>query len=213
MKSKFIFSCTLILLMTINLHAQTDAFPKGAYMKVEEIKGKSPSNPLELKVIKRTKGDIKMIGGNDYKLVSADKTVAGKTLRKELLAYSNGDTLYLNCLPYKLQQWYAAIISSGKYLIFKGGIPMDNKMYKNQIAISGVAFGAIGGAFAGAQMALMRFLYALDLETNTVEMIVPETLRKLLANRSGLLEQYNQEPKPEDESTLIKYLKMLNAAN
>ena len=57
--------------------------------------------------------------------------------------------------------------------MFKGGIPTDGKMYKNQIAMAGVAFGAIGGAFAGAKMALMRFLYALDSETNTVEMIVP----------------------------------------
>ena len=90
---------------------------------------------------------------------------------------------------------------------------MDGKMYKNQIAMAGVAFGAIGGAFAGAKMALMRFLYALDSETNTVEMIVPETLRKLLANNPVLLDQYNQEAKPEEEVTLIKYLKLLNAAN
>lgn len=213
MKFKYILSAVLIFLLAMNLQAQIDIFPKGAYMSVEEIKGKSPSNPLELKVIKRTKGDVKMVGGNDYKLESDDKTIEKKTLRKELLAYSNGDTLYLNCLPYKLQQWYAAVISSGKYLVFKGGIPADSKLYKTQMAVAGVTFGAIGGAFAGAQMALIRYLYALDLETNTVEMIVPETLRKLLANQPGLLEQYNQEPKPEDESVMIKYLKMLNAAN
>ena len=103
MKIKFIFFATLFTVLAMNLLAQAESFPKGAYMKIEEIKGKSPSNPLDLMVIKRTKGDIKMMGGNDYKLESADKTVEGKTLRRELLAYSNGDTLYLNCMTYKLQ--------------------------------------------------------------------------------------------------------------
>lgn len=213
MKLKLIFSIMLVLLLTMNLTAQTITYPQGAYMNIDEIRSKSPSKALELKVIKRTRGDIKMAGGNDYKLDTDDKTIQGKTLRKELWAYSDGDTLYINCLQYKLQPWYAAVISSGRYLVFKGGIPADNKMYKSEMQVTAVAFGAIGGAIAGAKLAMMRFLYALDLETNTVKMIVPETLKELLADHPELLEHYKQEQAPEDEAVQIKYLTMLNQSN
>ncbi|MGV8093510.1 MAG: DUF6563 family protein [Mangrovibacterium sp.] len=213
MKLKLIVSFVMVLLSAMNLAAQTSIYPKGAYMNIDEIKSKSPSKALDLKVIRRTPGDIKMAGGNDYKLDTDDKTIQGKTLRKELWAYSDGDTLYLNCLQYKLQLWYAAVISSGRYLVFKGGIPADNKMYKSEMQVTAVAFGAIGGAIAEAKLAMMRFLYALDLEINTVKMIVPETLKSLLADRPELLEQYKQEQTPEDETVLIKYLTLLNQSN
>ena len=213
MKAKLIFSVMLVLFLKLNLAAQTGNYPKGAYMGIDEIRSKSPSEALDLNVIKRTPGDIKMAGGNDYKLATDDKTIKGKTLRKELWAYSNGDILFINCLQYKLQPWYAAVINSGRYLVFKGGIPMDNKMYKSEMAVTAVAFGAIGGAFTGAKLAMKRFLYALDLETDTVKMIVPETLKALLADRPELLEQYNQEKVLEDETVQIKYLTLLNQSN
>lgn len=213
MKLKLIFSILLVLLLTINLVAQTGTYPKGAYMNIDEIRSKSPSKALDLKVVRRTPGDIKMAGGNDYKLDADDKNIQKKTLRKELWAYSDGDTLYINCLQYKLQPWYAAVISNGQYLVFKGGIPADNKMYKSEMAVTAVAFGAIGGAIAGAKLAMMRFLYALDLKTNTVTMVVPETLKALLADHPELLEQYNQEQTPDDETVLIKYLTLLNQKN
>jgi hypothetical protein len=209
MKTKLIFSVIMVLSLTLNLAAQTGNYPKGAYMGIDEIRSKSPSVALDLNVIKRTPGDIKMAGGNDYKLATDDKTIKRKTLCKELWAYSEGDTLYINCLQYKLQIWYAAVISSGRYLVFKGGIPTDNKKYKSEMAVA-ATFGAIGGAFAGAKLAMKRFLYALDLNTNTVKMIIPETLKELLAGRPELLEQYKQEQNPEDETIQIKYLTLLN---
>ena len=43
-------------------------------MSFEEIVNKAPSGQMELQVIKRSKGDIKMVGGNDYKLDSDDKS-------------------------------------------------------------------------------------------------------------------------------------------
>ena len=210
MKTKLIFFVIMVLFLKLNLAAQTDHYPQGAYMSIDELRGKSPSAALDLKVIKRTPGDIKMSGGNDYKLGTDDKSIKRKTLRKELWAYSDGDTLYINCLQYNLQPWYAAVISRGPYLVFKGGIPMDSKMYKSEMQVAAVSFGAIGGAFAGAKLAMKRFLYALDLKTNTVKMIIPETLKELLADRPELLEGYKQEQTPENETVQIKYLTMLN---
>ncbi len=44
-------------------------------MSFEEIKNKNPSKSTSLKVIKRTQFDIKMNGGNDFKLESENKEI------------------------------------------------------------------------------------------------------------------------------------------
>ena len=63
-----------------SLFAQTQ-YPKGCYMSLEEIKSKKPSANYNLEIMKRTTGEIRMNGGNDYKLVSPDKSIKRKTLK------------------------------------------------------------------------------------------------------------------------------------
>ncbi|CAD5265101.1 MULTISPECIES: DUF6563 family protein [unclassified Imperialibacter] len=204
-----VISC--VGLFSGSAYAQDTAYPKGAYLSFDEIVKKSPSATADLEVEKRTPGDIKMAGGNDYKLNSTDKSVANKVLKKEYWGYSLGDTLYLNCFQYKLQPWYAAVISDGNYLVFRGGISQNQELYKKQMAM-GMAFGAIGGAIAGAKIAMMRFLYAIDKETNTVIAVDSKSLQELLSATPDLLRQFEQEPDKESEEVLLKYLMLLNTS-
>ncbi len=200
----------LFLLVTISSSfGQQHSYPKGAYMSFDEMVNKTPSQQYDLDLIKRTKGDIKMVGGNDYKIESADKTIKKKILRKDIWAYSNGDTLYLNCFQYKVQPWYASVISDGKYLVIKGGLSQYADMQKEQMAM-GYYFGAIGGAIAGAKMAMLRFLYVIDKSTNEISTVTPELLEKLLANDENLLAQFKDETNKESEEILLKYVKRLN---
>lgn len=200
----------IITILLIGFYATSQGlYPKGWYMSFEEIKTKSPSKNYELEIEKRTNSDIKMNGGNDYKLISPDKTVKRKVLKKEIFAFSTGDSLYINCLPYKLQSWYSNIISDGEYFVFTAGIPMDETMQSKEMQ-AGMAFGAVGGAFAGASLAMRRFLYILNLETNNVEMVDVEVMNKALKDYPELLDQYNSESKKSEVLTQIDYLKLLN---
>lgn len=187
-----------------------ESYPKGSYMTWEELKAKTPGETFELSMERRTKTDIKMNGGNDYRLTSADKSVKNKVLKREILAYSTGDSLYINGLPYKLQTWYAKVLSEGKYYVFTAGIPMDKTLQTKEMQ-QGMAFGAIGGGIAGASLAMKRFLYILDKETNKVKMIDAAVLSEMLTAYPELLAQFNSEPEKDEIPTQITYLKTLNS--
>lgn len=203
---KELFTLTFILIM-ITSYAQF-SYPKGAYLSFEEIVRKSPSGEMNLKIERRSKGEIKMNGGNDFQLLSVDNSIPKKTLKKDLFAYSNGDTLFINCLKYKVQPWYANIISDGKYLVFMGGISQDSEIYKKQMQM-GVAFGAIGGGIAGAKLALMRFPYAIEKETNKLFPVDEDSMPELLKMDEELLRQYESEGEKNVE-LFIRYLEQLN---
>jgi len=187
-------------------------YPKGAYMSFEEIINKTPSRQIDLQIIKRTKGDIKMNGGNDYKLDTEDESIPRKFLKKEVCAYSKGDTLYLNCLPYKVQTWYTPVISDGNFLIIRAGLSAKSKEYGQTIA-AGVMFGAVGGAIAGANAAMLRKLYAIDKKDNKIIPITESSLKELLAAKPEVLQLYEAAINKKDENVQMKFLKLLNEWN
>lgn len=197
-----------VLLISFSVTSQ-EFYPKGSYLSFEELKAKTPSENFDLTIERRTKSDIKMNGGNDYKLISADKSIKRKVLKREIVAYSTGDSLFINGLPYKLQTWYSKIISDGKYFVFTAGIPMDKTMHTKEMKL-GMAFGAIGGGIAGASLAMKRFLYILEKETNKVIMIDTEVMTELLTEYPELLDKYNLEGEKIEIPTQIEYLKILN---
>lgn len=191
--------------------AQGQAYPKGVYMSFDEIKARTPSVQMDLNVQKRTKGDIFMNGGNDYKLTTEDKSVKRSFLRKKMLGYSDGDTLYLNCLKLKTQPWYAKIIEGGKYLIFRAGVLKNSKIHKQQQQDEEIAdmLGGFGGLHA-ASAAKLRFVYAFDLDSNKLIMIDSNSLKALLKSNTDLLESYQKEPHQKNQEIQIKYLQLLN---
>ncbi|TVZ26908.1 hypothetical protein JM83_1907 [Gillisia sp. Hel_I_86] len=192
--------------MSISATSQ-EIYPQGSYMSLEELKAKTPSKNFDLTIERRTKSDIKMNGGNNYKLISADKSIKRKVLKKEIVAHSTGDSIFINGWPYKLQTWYSKIISDGKYFVFTAGIPMNKTMQTKEMQ-SGMAFGAIGGGSAGASLAMKRFLYLLDKETNKIRMIDREVMTELLTEYPELLDEYNLEREKDEIPTQIEYLKI-----
>jgi hypothetical protein len=153
-KTLFLVICLGFVFMT---YAQTE-YPKGCYMNFDELKSKSPSQDFELEIVERTNGDIQMNGGNDYKLISPDKSIKKKILLTEIWAISDGENLYINCLHQKCQKWYALVESEDEYLIFRAGV-------SNSEAVSA---SVMGGALGGAMAATIRHTYSLDLETGEV---------------------------------------------
>lgn len=69
MKKLFLIS-VIISQLAFYTQGQQTKYPRGAYMSFDEIVNKAPSRQMDLQVIKRSRGDIKMVGGNDYKLVA-----------------------------------------------------------------------------------------------------------------------------------------------
>lgn len=210
---KSLLTLSIILIFSSIIFGQSSSYPKGVYMSFDEILDKNPSQNIDLTLIKRTKGDIKMSGGNDYKLIKEDKSIKKKIIKKEYYAYSNGDTLYVNCLKYLVQPWYTPVLSDGKFLVIKAGLSMNIKIQKEQLNNNpqmGYMFGAVGGAIQGAQMALLRFVYAIDKSTNQIVTITPEFIENQLKENLKILELYKSEKEPSKQETLIRYLEIIN---
>ena len=216
---KKMFLALLALVVSNSMTSQDIKYPSGIYLSIDEIISKNPSNQIELEVTRRTRGDIKMVGGNDYKLTSGDKSISKKKIRKQILGYSNGDTLFINCFKYKTQWGYDPIIKTGRFLVFSAGLSQDEHLsaYQLEKSKSGKFWaaigGGIGGGISGAKRALLRFLYLIDTKNNELHMIDEATIRKLLGeNNLESLKKYDEELKntEDKESLIFKYLDILN---
>ncbi len=75
---KSVFGLLVFLFTSSFVLGQALEYPKGVYMSFDEIKRKSPSIMAQLDIERRTKGNIKMNGGNDYKLFKSDKSISKK---------------------------------------------------------------------------------------------------------------------------------------
>ena len=202
----------LVLLMIIVLlsnctFAQSTTYPRGGYRNLEEFKNKQPSIPFIFTIEKRTKGDIMMNGGNDYKILS--DSISKKTIKKELFAVSNGDTLFINCGPKQAQYWYANVITEGKYIAFMGGI--GPVAHNNPNLAAGEAFGAIGGAIAGANKALLRYLYVIEINDGKLRLLNKKYIETLLEDYPNLKSLFQNEPDKDNKETYLRYLSLINS--
>jgi hypothetical protein len=197
-----------LLLAPVFVYGQSNHFPEGAYMSFDEILERAPSRQLDLKLLRRTQGDIKMNGGNDFKLESEDKSISKKTIKKEIWAYSFGDTLYVNCKMFMMQTWYAPLISDGEYLVIKAGLSNYIEEQKRQRNI-GYTFGAVGGGIQGAQLATLRFLYVIDKKTKVSQTVIDERMPDILKTREDLIKEFNNETEMNEEDYVL-YLRRLN---
>ena len=178
---------TIIVILTNWLHtamAQQN-YPQGLYMTFDEIKRHQPSATPDIKVVKRTKFDIIMYGGNDYKLEPTDKTFK-KIIKKKAWAYSDGDTLYLNCKKFIFQPWYAKVQDTGDYLMFDACMSkISQDYYKNmaESAVVGYLFGIVGGSLMAASDAQKRYHYVADANTGFVHFVSLDYLDEILSKR------------------------------
>lgn len=158
---KYWFIPLLLLLGHGNIHCQTE-YPQGAYMSLEELRDKLPSENYELLPLLRTDGDIVMMGGNDYKLISEDKSIKNKIIKKQIFAFSDGSDLFVNCFQFGCQFWYAKVnYREANIIRFNAG------MSNSKATSAAMMGGAIGGAIAATQ----RYLYEVDLNTGELKFI------------------------------------------
>lgn len=207
---------TLAVLTVTNSAMAQQKYPKGLYMSIDELVNQAPSIHDEIEIITRTNFDLAMNGGNDYELKSP--TLDKKTIKRKAVAFSDGDTLYLNGKQFISQPWYAKVYHYGDYLVFDGCL--SNNAGE---VIAGVTLGAIGGAISGPISAHKRYTYAVklgDSEASSINLdilskILPDSVKKNDENdiekEKALLEsiQDKKQKKKTNAMLLEKYLPYL----
>lgn len=210
---KILFA-TILAAMSIQAFGQ-DSIPAGGYINSNEYKKRSPKYSDTFTLIRRTTGDIKAWGGNDYKVESPEEQITKQILKKEIWGIQKGDTLYLNALPITGLGWYSKVEISGRYSILHPAYPINGKIIK-ELGLdnpqSGLTymFGAIGGAIQGAKIAMMRIPLIYDMETDEKMLLTEKNVIKILVNYPNIKSQFNQEKSKISEDLLAKYIVMIN---
>lgn len=195
----------LLLVFSSNTFGQTK-YQKGIYLSFEEILQNKPSANYNVALEKRTEGEIKMNGGNDYQLNALDKSTNRSQLKKEVEAYSDGENLYINCKKLKLYTWYSKVLSDKKYFVFSGALPENYKEYGIELSQLSNMFGAVGGALNGMKLALLRFPYILDKTNHKLTLVSSKNINEIFSNDTIILEKFNQDPDKNKMETILKYL-------
>lgn len=191
----------IIVFSSIICFGQTSSFPDGVYLTLKQFINRTPAYNTNLTVVKRTSGDIFMVGGNDYKIKSTIDSINKKYITQKIIAYVKNDSVYLNCAPYALQRGFALCnATKGNYITFKACMSLAAAQ---NIAIYG---GGIGSGLAAKK----RILYCLDITTNEVFELKGQNMWIFFKNRPDLLSNFKKESDQDSEQVLMKYIDVLN---
>jgi len=191
----------IVLYLSIQVFAQKKVEIYSSFYAFNIMKPDTASGIL---IERRTRGQIYMVGGNDYKIYSNDK-VLSKKLKKVSWGIKLNDSIYLNCFLLKLGPWYAYAERLNDRLYFTAAITMD-KEERQKLALIGTFAGPIGAGLAGGDLALKRFYYVLDLKTGKTQYLTKEEMLNTISSQPDLIEKYKKETEPEKIETIKYYL-------
>ena len=194
--------------------AQTENYPEGLYMNLQEVLDKAPSGKHSVELEERSAGKIKMNGGNNYQINSEDKTVKRSFVFKDVYAYSDGSELYLNCFKHELQAWYTKIEGeNNNYFFFKAGIPTNPKRYGFESSDLSNMFGGVIAAFGAAKRAMIRLPYVLDKDSQEIVLVSDKNIRDYIKTSPQLVDAYEKEQEKDHVDVISNYLMKWIQAN
>ena len=181
------------------------------YSNLKDLLAHDGDTVTALKIEKRTKNNISLSGGADYKIsADTDKSLC-KYLKKRCFAVRDEKgNLYLNCrkLRYKKLRfgaWYAPAVQLGKNIYFCA-MPLGSVIGCNFVEEDDVKLGGnIGDALAASSLVTKRVCYELNGETGKVDFLGKDRMLQLLKNYPELKQAYLKDDSQEAKHT-FKYL-------
>ena len=197
--------CILLLLMSVislPLIAQNII-----YSNLKELLAQDGDTVAVLRVERRSKNQIVLTGGADYRITAGNDESMCRRLKKRCFAVRDekGD-LYLNCrkLRYKKLRfgaWYAPAVQLGKKIYFCA-MPLGSVVGGNFVEEGDVKLGGnIGDALAASSLVTKRVCYELNVETGKIEFLDKNKMVELLKKSPELKKAYLKEDSQEAKHT------------
>lgn len=166
-----------------------------------------------LKVEKRTKNQIYLMGGADYRITVDDNPGLCKYLRTRCYAVQIDTSLYVNCKKmrykrYRFGQWYApTVLVKGK--IYFCAQPVGQAATSTMTPDAATKLGGeVGDAINASGLANARVYYELNLETGKSEFVGKERMLQLLEGYPKLKAEFEKETS-ESAQVVGKYLRSI----
>ncbi len=182
------------------------------YRNLKDFWAEKGDTVTTMKLERRSKSQVMMTGGADYKLSVGETELKPKFLRNRCGIVRYDGKLYINCkkLRYnKLQfgNWYAPAFVLGEKIYFEavplgsvaaGGETMDVKLG-----------GTVGDAIAAASLVTRRVCYEVDPMTGIVDFVGKDKMELLLKEYPDMMQEYLKEENNESAEITTKYLLQL----
>lgn len=182
------------------------------YANLRELMEERGDTVSTLRVEKRTKNQMTLLGGADYRVTATDNPGLCKYLKARCYAVRVDTALYVNCKKmrykrYRFGSWYAPAIRVQGRIYFRAQ-PVGQVAAGSTVADATKLGGQVGDAIAASGLVNRRVYYELDPETGRARFVGKERLAELLAGRTALLEALIAE-KSEEADVTGKYLEQL----
>ncbi len=165
-----------------------------------------------LKQERRSKSQVLMTGGADYKFSASETELKPKFLRNRCGIVRYEGKLYVNCkkLRYKklkFGNWYAPAVVVDSMIYFVA-VPLGSVVAGSE-SMDVKLGGTVGDAIAASNQVSRRVCYRLDPQTHVVEFMSCENMAQLLDRHPELLSAYLKEVDNETSFITLKYLEQL----
>ena len=181
---------------------------------LKELMAQDGDTLAVLRVEKRSRSQILLTGGADYRITAGNDESMCRQLKKRCFAVrtSEGD-LFINCrkLRYKKMRfgaWYAPAVQLGKNIYFCA-MPLGSVIGGTFAEEDDVKLGGnVGDALAASSLVTKRVCYELNGETGKIDFVGKEKMAQLLEKHPDWKKAYLTKDSQEAKHT-FKYLQML----
>ena len=201
-------SGVLMLLAVLPVGAQ-----QVMYSNLKELVENRGDTVTTLKIEKRTKNQIYLMGGADYRITVDDNPGLCRYLKSRCYAVRVDTSLYVNCRKmrykrYRFGQWYApAMWVKGR--IYFCAQPVGQAAASTATPPDATKLGGeVGDAINASGLVFARVYYELNPETGRSEFVGREKMLELLADYPELKEAFEKETS-ESAEVVGKYLRRL----
>lgn len=166
-----------------------------------------------LRVEKRSKNQIYLTGGGDYRIEASENSGLCKYLKSRCYAVRIDSALYVNCRKmrykrYRFGSWYASTLLVGGNIYFCAQ-PVGQAATSTAAPADGPRLGGeVGDAIAASGLVHARVYYELNTETGKSTFVGKDKMMELLEGQPDLQEALLKETS-ESAAVIGKYLKQL----
>lgn len=168
-----------------------------------------------LKIEKRTKNQIYLMGGADYRITVDDNPGLCRYLKSRCYAVRVDTSLYVNCRKmrykrYRFGQWYAPAMWLGGKIYFCAQPVGQNATSTMTPADATRLGGEVGNAINASGLVHARVYYELNTETGKSEFVGRERMLQLLEEYPALRAKFEKETS-ESAAVIGNYLRTLRS--
>lgn len=183
------------------------------YSSLKDFLAQDGDTIANLRIEKRTKNQIVMTGGADYKLSVDNSNSVCKYLKSRCFLVRSDSALYVNCkrLRYKKLRfggWYAPALQVAGNLYFSA-MPLGTVAAGSSASMDVMLGGSIGDAIAASGQVSKRVYYEIDATTSKVSFVGKDKMLLLLSDYPEWKSRFLNENSESAEIT-GEYLYLLN---